>query len=767
VAQLRQYLRSKSLLLVLDNMEHLLSGTPFLVDMLQSAPALKVLTTTRDRLHLRGEWSVVLDGLPFPVEPQPQDSALRMEERDAAAAVARSPKSDPEQYAAVRLFVQTSQRYRPDFMLDDENTADIARICRLVDGLPLGIELAAGWTRVLSCSEIADEIARSLDFLITSGADLPARQRSLRAVFDYSWALLSAPEQRALSQLAVMRGSFTREAAEAVVKTDMPGRSDVFLLNLLASWVDKSLLHHVVFPDGGRYELLDLLRQYAAEHLESASELAAVSARHAAYYAGLLSAQTPDLCGAGQQRALVRLGAEIDQLRAAWRWASEQADSALLERAAIGLFHFYDMQSWFREGAAMFATARLALEDRSGDQHVRAFGIMLAREGWFTFQLGRQLDARTLLQRSVAVLRAVDARAELVFSLSYFGMVCAYLGDYTTTDAACQEGLALARELGDLYGQAVASNMLGQAAYDLGDYSAAQAWSQQSLAIEQRIGNRWSMTFSLTNLGKVAYVTGAYAEARWFFEESLQIRKQLSDTRGVAICLNRLGNTAAALGAYDDASQHYDQSLRLFRSIGNRWGIADVLINFGELALARQQLRAALPVFQEALRLASEIGSLRQIVKILGACAPLARAGGDAAWAAELTQLSGEPPDSIEQYRRHVERLLAWPGNQPPAVLTLEQALATLRAPAASGPRAEQAATQSQPRLSPSFPGGLTAREVDVLRLVAEGLTDIQVADKLVISPRTVQAHLSSIYGKLQISSRSAATRFAVEQGLV
>jgi ATP/maltotriose-dependent transcriptional regulator MalT len=538
------------------------------------------------------------------------------------------------------------------------------------------------------------------------------------------------------------------------------------MLNLLASLVDKSLLRHIPAAEGGRYELLDLLRQYAAEQLERAGESSGAAARHAAYYCGLPAAQTPELRGAGQQIALATLGAEIDQIRAAWRWATEHADAAAIERAAAGLFHFYDMQSWFREGAAAFEAARKALESRRPEEGT-VLGVVLAREGWLTFQLGRQAEARSLLERSVANLRSLDARADLVFSLSYFGMACAYLGDYANADAACQEGLAIARELGDLYGQAIASNMLGQAAYDQGDYMAAQAWSQQSLAIEQRIGNRWSMTFSLTNLGKVAYITGAYAEARWFFEESLETRKALNDTRGMAICLNRLGDTAAASGAYNDAWDRYNQSLGMFRAIGNHWGVAAALINFGRLALVLRLPAAALPLFQEAMRLALDTGSLRQIANILAACVSLARAGQASDWAGELEQLAAAPPASSDAYQRHAERLLAWPGSQPPAAgLTLDQALASLREPLPSEKPAHRVASPAPPRSQTAYPGGLTAREVDVLRLVAEGLTDIQVAEKLVVSPRTVQAHLSSIYSKLQISSRSAATRFAVEHGL-
>jgi predicted ATPase/DNA-binding CsgD family transcriptional regulator len=787
-AQARHYLRARAALLLLDNLEHLAAGIPFLVELLRGAPQLKLLVTSRERLHLRGEWIISLSGLPFPDDRR---TAARHElETSRPPDSDRSPGAPAaddqlsvvglEQYGAVALFAQTARMYAPDFALTAETAPAVVRICQLVGGLPLGIELAASWTRVLSCAEIDAEIEQSLDFLRDSAPDLPARQQSLRAVFDHSWGLLTAPEQQALRQLAILRGSFTRAAAEAICTLERPiedagakvGDRPVIpdprssLLSLLASLVDKSLLRRAVASAGARYEMLELLRQYAVEQLESSGELESAAARHAAYYCELVATHAADLRGAGQQEALAALGAEIDQIRAAWRWAVGVADATAIGRAAVGLFHFYDMQSWFREGAAAFGAACQALDSgRAEGEAARVLGQVLAREGWFQFYFGQQAEARSLLERSVAILRGLGARADLVFSLNYLGSACAYLGDYACTDAACQEALTIARELGDLYGQAVASNILGQAAYDLGDYAAAQAWSQQSLAIEQRIGNRWSMAFSLANLGKVAYITGAYGEARWFFEESLEIRRAMGDTRGVAICLNRLGATAAASGAHEEAWQRYDQSLRMFRAIGNQWGVGSVLINLGHLALAQRRESAALPLFQEAMRMALNTGAPRQVAKILAACAQLMRASGADAWAAELDQLVAQAPEGLDAYQRHAERLLAWPGSQAPArSMTLDQAIAALREP----PSAQAAPPARSPqRTSHSYPAGLTAREVDVLRLVAEGLTDAQVAEKLVLSPRTVQAHLSSIYGKLQVGSRSAATRFAVENGLV
>jgi DNA-binding CsgD family transcriptional regulator len=315
--------------------------------------------------------------------------------------------------------------------------------------------------------------------------------------------------------------------------------------------------------------------------------------------------------------------------------------------------------------------------------------------------------------------------------------------------------------LGDDYGRAIACNILGQTAYEGGDYTEAQAWSQRSFALEQQIGNGWSMAFSLTNLGKVAYALGEYSEARWFFEQSLQTRAGLGDTRGVAICYNRLGDAAMALGSPAEAGQRYAQSLELVREIGNQWGMAESLSNLGQLASTQACDPAATRLLQEALRLALGTQSAPQVVTIMAALAPIVRRAGQLAWADELAHFVAAEPVSFDSYRPQAERLLNW--TKAGAVApTLEQAIAEAQAP----PRAVERTTPAAAAPA-SHPAGLTAREIAVLRLVAQGLTDAQVAEKLVLSPRTVSTHLTSIYGKLQVNSRSAATRFAVENGVV
>jgi predicted ATPase/DNA-binding CsgD family transcriptional regulator len=751
-AQVIHFLREKAMLLLVDNLEHVPGGVAFITSLLQASPALTLVVTSRQRLNMRGEQVIELAGLPFP-----------------AAGQAHVPEGLAS-YDAVNLFVQSAQALQPDFTLSAETAPAVARICQLVEGLPLCLELAAAWIRVLSCDEIAQEIGRNLDFLTSTMQDLPARQRSLRAVFDYSWKLLSAPEQQALRQLAVFRGSFTREAAAAVLSSKFKVQSsgsnnaelltlNSELLTLLAALVDKSLVRRATGEGLPRYEILELLRQYLAEHLARAGEADAVAARHSAYYCAWMAERTAELRGEQQGAALAAIGDEVEQIRAAWRSAVANGDSAALGAAADSLFHFYDMRSWFHEGAEAFGAASQALADRQDAADQLIHGKLVARLAWFTFYLGSLAEAKTLFEQSLVILRRLDARAELVFSLNYLGAVCTYLGDYARTRALCRESLAIAESLGDRYGRAIACNILGQTAYECGDYTEAQAWSQRSFALEQQIGNGWSMAFSLTNLGKVAYALGEYAEARWFFEQSLQTRADLGDTRGVAISYNRLGDAAMALGDPAEAGRRYGQSLALLYEIGNQWGIAESLINLGQLASTQSRDAAATRLLQEALRLALDTQSAPQVVTIMAAFAPIVRRGGQAAWADELAQFVAAEPVSFESYRPNADRLLSW-NTGAATIPTLEQAIREAQAP----PRVVERAAPAAPA---GHPAGLTAREIAVLRLVAQGLTDAQVAEKLVLSPRTVSTHLTSIYGKLQVNSRSAATRFAMENGVV
>ena len=581
----------------------------------------------------------------------------------------------------------------------------------------------------------------------------------MRAVFESSWNLLTTGEQQALRRVAILRGSFSRQAAAIIAGVSLP---------MLAALINKSLVRRVSGSADvtARYEIPEVLRQYAAEQLDHAGETAELAARQADYYLTWLATYGADLRGMGQQAALQAISADMEHVREAWRWACLTADAQALGRAAASLFHVYDMRSWFVEGYEAFQLASQAVEPHQHDSVTAVvYGNLLARQGWFTFHLGRQREAQELLQRSVDLLRAQQAHADMVFALNYLAVVCAYLGEYDRTQVLVDESLALTQALDDQYGRAVAFNVLGQAAYDQGKYEIAQTYSQQSLHIEQQLGNQWSMAFSFANLGKVAYIIGNYAEARWFFNESLRFRQAIDDIRGVATCFSRLGETAVALGDVAEARERYAQSLALFRTIGNQWGVAAALTDLGQLALAREGATAALPILQAALHEAAELKSLPQIITLLATCAPLIRQNGHVRWAEALEQLLATANTHLAAYAEHVQRLLAWDGSGES--LAAQQSAKTQASTPSTPAHASDAISPQGSRVSRVlYPAGLTAREVEVLRLVAEGLTDAQVAEQLVLSPRTISTHLSSIYGKLQVNSRSAATRFAVEHGL-
>jgi predicted ATPase/DNA-binding CsgD family transcriptional regulator len=736
LGQVLAYLRERRILLLLDG-EPLRPAAVLIARLLTGAPGLTILVATRERLGIAGELVRPLSGLPCP----PDDS----------------PRADDAD-DAVTLFGELAQRLNPALTLKPEVERAIRRICRLVDGLPLAIELAAGWTGVLTCDEISAELAQGLDLLTSDRPGLPLRHQSLRAAFQTSWELLSPAERRTLRRLAVFQCAFDREEAAALLG-DVRGEGSTRspLLAILASLVDKSLLQRETGTGAARYRLPQVIRQYATEHLVAAGESEALVERQMRQTLETVAGLLGQLRGVEQVQALGAIELRLGDVRAAWRHAARTGAATLIARAAPALFHFYDTRSWFGEGEELFGLARRSLATQPTTDAAPALGIVLAREGWFAFHLGRMDTALTTLRQSLDLLRAADASAELIFPLNYLAAVTAYAGDTNQAIRLAQEGLAQARALDDRYGQAIACNILGQIAYDQGDYVGARAWSTRSLVIEEQIGNRWSMAFSLTNLGKAAYAAGALPEARRLLHQSLAIRRELHDTRGMAICLSRLGDTAAVQGETLVAADHYEQSYRLFGEIGNRWGMAAALLLLGQLFLTQKATRPATRLLQEALRHALAAQARPQIVAVMAALG--AAAAPDNSWQQALGELAARA--DLDLTSDEVVRQLALATSASTITISILEALAQAR---------EQIARNVE--LHAHSVGGsgqdaLTARELEVLRLVAEGLSDAQIADRLILSRRTVSTHLSTIYSKLQVNSRTAAVHIARDQGLL
>jgi predicted ATPase/DNA-binding SARP family transcriptional activator len=649
--QLIHALANRALLLVLDNFEQFAAAAPLLDALLSGTQALSILVTSRQRLRLREEHLLRLDGLAVP----PEDVLAR----------ASTPAEALTAYDATRLFVQRARAIGWQGTLDRASAQAVAELCRLLDGLPLALELAATWTRLLSPPQIVVEVRRSLGFLENTFADAPAHQHSMRAVFHQTWQLLSGDEQRCLSQLALFTGGFDLSAASKVGEATLP---------LLAALLDKSLLgrgqQRVAIEDGvsqeARFELPELIRQYAAEQLVQAGTYEAVAARHATYYTDWLADWTSALRGANQQLALRAIDGELENIRAAWQWccahAAEQRACAQIGRSLESLFYFYDMRSWFQEGAVVFEQAAAVLAHQGEQVAIAERAVvqvkLQARQGWFAFHLGHSDQSQALLEASLAQSRALGAEQESIFSLNYLGAVLRHLGQFEPAKRLVQEALELSRRYTDQLGTSIALNILGQLATLQGEYARATSLCQEALSIKRQIGDRWGTNYSLTSLGRVAQSTGDYAAARRWFYESLAICQAIGDQRGAAFALQNLADTAQLSGQHLEARRRYEEGLVISRAIGCRADASLTLTRLGELACTEGTYSEAARSFTEALALAWSVGSLPGVLAALLGFALIDLATGETSHAAYVLQLIANHPSSSEEQKQRAAHLL-------------------------------------------------------------------------------------------------------------
>ena len=582
---LLKQLQDRELLLLLDNFEHLLPrGAEFIVDLLQGAPGLKLLVTTRERLNLSAEWVFSVGGLEFPAEPEIDDVAS---------------------CGAVQLFVHRARQAVGDFAMQPDTQAAIARICRLTEGMPLALELAATWTTILSCSEIAGEIQRGLDFLRSSLRDLPDRHRSIRAVFDVSWQLLDDVERRVFCQLSIFRGGFTRTAAESICHVTGANRS---ILSILASLVAKSFLKRSA---SGRYEIHELLRQYGAARLTREPDVEeATRNRHCEYYLSFCAAQEVRLKGPEQLEALQELGSERANLRVAWQYAARHGRSRLLLEAAeaIWLFLQQNSHSSFQEQALLYEEALSGLQQRvnGAETATEEDELALAKLQGFSagtyMRLGDYERALALLQESLPRLRRLEAWREVALALNELAATVHRQGDYEAERAYLEESLTRAREAGDRWLTGYSLNDLGMVWHLLGDTQQAQRLSRKSAALFRRLGDRRGLGFAFNNLGLFAFHLGAYDEADAFYRECLSIRQASGDQWGVAAALSHLALVAKARGDTAAARANLLKALKAAEQAGATSQLLDTLVMLaallhdeGETARAQMIVRCCLP----------------------------------------------------------------------------------------------------------------------------------------------------------------------------
>jgi predicted ATPase/DNA-binding CsgD family transcriptional regulator len=754
---LKGYLRDKHLLLVLDNFEQILPAAPHLTDLLTSCPHLTMLVTSRATLHVQGEYNYPVPPLALP-DPTHFPDLVTL-----------------SQYEAVALFIARAQAVQPEFHLSTVNAQAVAEICVRLDGLPLAIELAAARSKVLPPRALLARLGQRFTLLTSGAQDVPARQQTLRNTIAWSYDLLGAGEQVLFRRLSVFVGGATLEALAALYTTlgDEPG----LVLDGIASLSDKSLLGQTEQEaEEPRFVMLETIREYGREALTVRGEVEAMRQAHAAYYLALAEAAELEWEGPQEAVSFARLEQEHDNLRAAMSWLLEGGEAEMALRLGAALWWFWLESDYMYEGWGFLQRALEGSEEVAASLRAKA----LWSAGNLACSLGSIERGEVLCQESLALFRAIGDTKGMGTAVFQLAWIAEWKCDFAAARSRYEESLVLAREVGDKSLVAWALSFLAGIAVQQGEYARARPLLEEGLALFRASGEKTGIANSILCLAMMLFAQGDLARAHAVAEECLALKRELGTRSAFAEVLPVLAEITFYQGDTTTARLLLEKTCAFYREVGNERRLAWTLSLLGKVIAAQGNLAAARAFYEESLIRGKGVNSHLSFLDMASALEGLAvvvAAQEEPTWAARLWGAAEAlreaystplPPVYRADYEQTVvaartqlgEQLfaLAWAEGR---TMTPEQALA------AQGPATIPAPSFTPPaRLSPTYPDSLTAREVEVLRLLAQGLTDAQIAEHMVISPRTVNTHLTSIYGKIQVSSRSAATRYAIKHQL-
>jgi predicted ATPase/DNA-binding CsgD family transcriptional regulator len=758
---LKSSLHSKHLLLFLDNFEQIITAAPVLSDLLESCSQLKLLVTSREVLRVRRGHECVVQPLPVPDLKQDFESET------------------VSQYASVILFTQRAQAVNPDFQVTGTNASTIAAICARLDGLPLALELAAARLQVLSPRALLARLEHRLQVLTRGARDVSERQQTLRKTIAWSYDLLSAQEQRLFRRLAVFVGGCILEAIEALCTALDGGAEQV--LDAVASLLDKNLLQH---RERGHEEprllMLETIREYGLEALTASGEMESTREAHAHYYLALAEEMEPKLLGAEQ---FDRLEQEHDNLRAALSWLIERAEAEMALRLGGALWWFWCVRNHASEGRQWMERAlssRGGVRDSVRAKALNCLGLLLYFRGDYD-------RAEELCRESLALCRKVGDRTGIATSLTNLGMIVEWRSNYAVARSLAEEALTLWRELDAKHVYlGFTLTILAGVTIKQGEYAEARVLAEEAAALLREIGAIPALCSALLLLVEVMFYRGDLAGAHALAEESLRLAREIGDLQGSAESLAFLGQIALYRG--DDTMAHLllEESVTLARESGDPWSIAKSLTVLARVLAVQGDDTTARVFYEESLAITSDkreiASSLEELAGVVVAQGTVGASLAEALWAARLwgaaealreTIGAPIPPVYHADYEHAVTAARTQLGEKPFATawaegrtMTPEQALAA-QGPVKLPQPLPTAPSSPPTKLLVTYPDGLTAREVEVLRLVATGLTSAQIAEQLVISLLTVNTHVRSIYSKLGVTSRAAATRYAVEHQLL
>lgn len=741
------YLRDKDLLLALDNFEHVMSATPLIVELLAACPKVRMIVTSRLALRLTGEYEFAVPSLEVPT------TALLTSVADAV------------RYSAIALFMSRAQAVKPDFQLTAANAAVVGQICRQLDGIPLAIELAAARSKLLPPQALLARLTSAFGArlaTLTGGArDLPARQQTLRSAIAWSYDLLQPAEKVLLRRLSCFVGGWTVEAAELICADQQSAAhgsvptivlSANQILDGIAALLDHSLIqrseHHENEP---RFVMLELIREFAAEQLATSAEQELIQQYHARFYIQLAESTEVALYGSQQTAVLEQLETEHDNLRTALAWCHSAKEHELALRLTLSLGQFWWRRGYISEArqwvAQILAFGLTILAASGGDKPDHSPGLrskvasLFYLAGAFAWHQGDLPQATHFCTQALDLYRTLAEQANLPRCLRMLALVALSQREYHRVQPWLEESLTICRTLDDRRGVAWSLSFLGRAANGLADPTRARALFTESLALFRQLGEKDGIIFQLQYLGDLAITQRDLDSAVQPLQESLLLAQQMGHRSAAASALRSLGIAAQRQGDQTTALRYLSESLALHQALALRSGLVECLAPLANLAFAWGEYPAAL-----RLSLAAE--ELRQDVTV----------------AAATHDLLGEIIDS-ERWQQQLGTV-AFSNFQALAQnLTVEAALAVLqeRAKAPVPP----AASTPAPFAPDTAMEGLTTRELEVLRCITQGLTYAQIAEQLVVSPRTVDAHLRSIYSKLGVNSRHEASRLALARRIV
>ncbi|HEY7417651.1 MAG TPA: LuxR C-terminal-related transcriptional regulator, partial [Ktedonobacteraceae bacterium] len=748
------YLYDKQFLLLLDNFEHLLPAAALLAELLVACPQLKVLVTSRVSLHVQGEYE--FEVLPLAVP-------------DLRSSLAYETLA---QMASVELFVQRVEALKPHFWLNEDNAAIIAEICVRLEGLPLAIELAAARTKLLSLKALLSRLDDSLEVLSSGRQDVPSRQQTLRNMIAWSYDLLSAEQRMLFWRLCVFVGDFTLEAAETVVSA--LGGTDVSVLDGIASLIDCNLLR--CREEEGhepRLHILATVRAFGLERLAASGELERCWNAHAAYYLALAEDEAA-LDSATQIAQLELLEREYENIRAAMQWLQEHHETEAALRLAASLRLFWFFRGYLNEGCRRLEQVlELSGEDDTEDIS-KARAKALFALGFLSFFLQDSESATVLLQESLASFRRYEDKRGIADSLRWLGTLIHNRGEMEKGTAMVKESLSICREIGEDGGRAESLLLLGVvAALVQGKYDQASKLCEESLVLYKAMENPWRTAISLHYLAMAQIGIGediAYAFS--LSEESLELLHMFRSPYLMVEVLTVCAFEATVLGEETKAKALLEEASALARRTENTEDLAHVLWGLGHLALRQGDLTEARERYIDCVKKVGGKQLIPRLNWVVASCleglAEIAVAQGQPTWAIQLLGTAKSVRSTYGYYSSYcIEQpffdhtlsaarnklseknfAMAWEAG---LTMTPEQSLNTEAQPPSRKKASLLPPTMSKSVSLPTASNELTAREVEVLTLVAMGMSNRQIAEQLVLSPNTVNTHIQSIYNKLNV----------------